>query len=96
MERVLERSEASERFSARVTPAEKALLERAAAIEGRTLTDFVLSNARKAAEATVRDHDVLVLSVESGQAFAEALSRAPRVIDPLRDAVRRNRAALSL
>lgn len=91
-----DREEATERFSARLTSAEKALLERAAAIEGRTLTDFVLANARKAAEATIRDHDILTLSVQSGQAFAEALARGPKLIAPLRAAFKRNPGATRL
>jgi len=93
---VLVQHEAHERFGARLTRSEKALLERAAAIEGRTLTDFVLSNARKAAEATVRNHDILLLSARAGEAFARELARPARAVKALQEAARRNPGAMKI
>jgi len=44
----------SERVEARFTPEQKRLLERAAALEGPSLTDFVLSSAQAAARKRSR------------------------------------------
>jgi uncharacterized protein (DUF1778 family) len=43
-----------ERLEARVSAEQKALMERAAALEGRSLTDFVVGSAQAAAAATIR------------------------------------------
>lgn len=43
-----------ERLEARISPEQKALLERAAALEGRSLTDFVVASAQAAAHETIR------------------------------------------
>ncbi len=41
------------RFEARMTDAQRSLLERTAAYEGRSLTDFVVSTLASAAEAVI-------------------------------------------
>lgn len=40
-----------------------AVLKRAAEIEGRTLTDFVVAAAHEAAKRTIEDNEVIRLSV---------------------------------
>ena len=63
----------SERLEARLEPEQKALLVRAAALRGLSLTDFVLQAAQEAAATTVRQHDVLALSLADSEALADAL-----------------------
>lgn len=70
-----------ERLEARVTPEQKRLLERAAAIRGQTLSDFVVGSASRAAEEAIRTHEVIVLSERDAQAFMEALLN-PRPAGP--------------
>ena len=48
----------TERVAARVTPEQKRLLQRAAELTGRSLTDFILSSAQEKAEETLRTHRV--------------------------------------
>ena len=43
----------SERLEARVTAEQKALIERAAALQGRTVTDFVLTSVQEAARRAI-------------------------------------------
>lgn len=80
-----------ERLEARITTEQKTLLERAAALEGRSLTDFVVSNAHAAAVATIQRHEVIALTARDSQLFAEALSHPPAPNERLRAAARRHR-----
>jgi uncharacterized protein (DUF1778 family) len=63
----------SERLEARVTPEQKQLFERAAALHGRSVSEFVVSVAQDAAMRTIHEHDVLYLSVRDSRAFVESL-----------------------
>jgi len=83
----------SERLEARVTTEQKNLIEHAAALQGRTVTDFVLTSVQDAARRAIEDHQRLDLSVRDSQAFVEALLNPPPVNDRLRDTVRRYREA---
>ena len=61
------------RLQARLTQEDQDTLIYAARIEGRTLTDFVLSHAREAAERTIQEQRTLHLSARGAEIFAEAL-----------------------
>ncbi|WP_122523082.1 DUF1778 domain-containing protein [Pannonibacter phragmitetus] len=63
----------AERLEARVTTEQKALIEHAAALEGRSITDFVLASVQDAAKRTIAEHEVIRLSVKDSQAFVDAL-----------------------
>jgi uncharacterized protein (DUF1778 family) len=56
-----------------VTAEQKALIEHAAALEGRSITDFVLTSVQDAAKRAIAEHEVIQLSVKDSQAFVEAL-----------------------
>lgn len=79
----------NKRLEARVTPAQKALIERAAALSGRTVTDFVVSSAQTAAEETIRTHEILALTARESAAFVEALLNPPAPGENLRAAAQR-------
>jgi len=66
-----------ERLEARLTPEQKALLQQAAALEGTSLTDFVMRSAQRAAEQVIRDHVVLTLAASESQSFVAALLDPP-------------------
>jgi uncharacterized protein (DUF1778 family) len=61
------------RLEARITPEVHTLLKRAAEIQGRSMSDFVVAAARKAAERTIAQTEVIYLSREDQQRFAEEL-----------------------
>ena len=82
-----------ERLETRVTADQKSLIERAAALQGRTVTDFVLSSVQEAARRAIEEHQRLDLSVRDSEAFVEALLKPRPVNDRLRDTVRRYRQA---
>jgi uncharacterized protein (DUF1778 family) len=62
-----------ERLEARLTPAQKSLIEHAAALQGRSVTDFVLASVQEAALKAIDDHQRITLSVRDGRSFVEAL-----------------------
>ena len=63
----------AERLEARITVSQKALIEHAAALQGRSVTDFVLSSVQEAAAKAIDEHQRLFLSVRDGRAFVQAL-----------------------
>ena len=65
------------RLEARISPEIKTLLQKAADLEGRTLTDFVIASVQTAAYATIQKHQTLKLSLEDSEAFADALLNPP-------------------
>ncbi len=81
----------AERLEARVTADQKKLIERAAALQGRTLTDFVLASVQDAARRAIEEHSQLALSVRDSEAFVDALLNPKPVNDRLRDTVRQYR-----
>jgi uncharacterized protein (DUF1778 family) len=68
-----------ERLEARVSREAKALCQRAARLQGLTLTDFVVNSAVEAAKRTVRESEFLELSYRERVAFVEALLKAPTI-----------------
>ena len=62
----------SARINLRTSPEAKALIERAAAIMGSTVSSFMLQNAYEAARRIVTDKDTLLLSQEAFEAFIDA------------------------
>ena len=83
-----------ERLEARITAEQKELLQQAAAMEGTTITDFVVRSAQRAAEQTIRDHGMLVLTARESQAFVEALLDSPTPNAALRAAAKRYRRVM--
>jgi uncharacterized protein (DUF1778 family) len=66
-----------ERLEARVTKAQKRIIERAAEIRGTTLTDFLLVSAQQAATAIIKEFEMLTLRDESRAVFINALLSPP-------------------
>ena len=81
----------SARLEARLPVDVHALLKRAAEIEGRTLTDFVVAAASAAARKTIEDAEMIRLSVEDQERFAEALINPPPLAPAMQNAIQRHR-----
>ena len=77
------------RFDARLNKAQKQLIQRAADIEGRTMTDFVLHSAELAAQRTIEENSVLTLSAEQAEQFVDAILNPAEPGPVLRAAARR-------
>ena len=61
------------RLEARIAPDIHAMLKRAAEIEGRSLTDFVVSAAAAAARSALESEHIIRLSRDDQKAFVESL-----------------------
>lgn len=79
----LERTTKSVRLDLRLSPQQKRLLEDAAAITDRTLTDFVLQSASMAARQVIADRTTFALTRERWDAFSAELDREPRYLSDL-------------
>ena len=82
-----------ERLEARVTADQKSLIEHAAALQGRTVTDFVLTSVQEAARRAIEEHQRLDLSVRDSEAFVLALLDPQPVNERMRETIGRYRRA---
>ena len=64
----------AQRLEIRVTPEQKSLIERAAALQGRTVTAFVLTSVQDAAQRAIEELQQLALSLRDGEACVERYS----------------------
>ena len=76
----------SARLEARVNPEVKALWQKAAELEGRTLTDFVIASVQEAAFKVIQRHQTLKLNHEDSEAFVAALLEPPQLSEALKTA----------
>ncbi len=83
----------SERLEARIPASVKAILARAASMQGRSLTDFVVGSATEAAHRVIRESELLALSERDQIAFARAVSRPARPTAAMRLMLRRGNTA---
>lgn len=75
------------RLEARISADQKTLLQRAAALSGRTLSEFVVASAQEAASKVIQEHAAIQLSRSEQIAFVSAL------LDPPKPSARLRRAA---
>ncbi len=76
------------RLEARITAEQKALVERAAAYLGRTVSDFVVQTVQEAAKNVIHEHEVVRLDRRQSQAFVDALLNPPEPNEALRKAAK--------
>ena len=84
------------RLEARVTTDQKALLQQAAALSGRTLSEFVVASAQEAAARVIRDHETIRLSRAEQLAFVNALLKPRPPSARLRKAAAKYRQQMGL
>lgn len=84
------------RLEARVSMTQKSLLQRAAQLSGRTLSEFVVVSAQEAATKVILEHDSLRLSKVEQTAFVRALLDPPAPSARLRQAAQTYRKQLGL
>ncbi len=65
------------RLDIRASVAQKALIDRAAALEGRSVSEYVLTHVQPAAEQAIQRHQVIALSVRDSVRFVDALLNPP-------------------
>lgn len=82
------------RLEARINSELHTLLKRAAEIEGRTLSDFVVSAAREAALQTIERTGVIYLSQQDQQRFAAELIDPSPLAPAMERAIERHKELL--
>ena len=65
------------RLEARITPDALAVVRRAAELQGRSVSDFVVAAAQEAANRMIEATQIIRLSFEDQRAFAEAMLNPP-------------------
>lgn len=76
-----------ERINLRLATDSKHKLERAAALEGKTVSKFILDNSIAKAEQTIARHDTMQLSQQDALRFLQALSEPVTFNAKLTDAL---------
>jgi uncharacterized protein (DUF1778 family) len=84
----------TQRLEARVTPELKALLVRAAELQGTSLSDFITMHMGQAALCTIRDHERLELDTHEREVFIAALLKPPEPNEHLQSAAAQYRATM--
>lgn len=79
------------RLEARLPTHVHAMLKRAAEIQGRTLTDFVVAVSSEAARQTIENSEIIRLSVEDQRLFADSILNPPEPSPALRRAFEKHR-----
>ncbi|MDZ7857096.1 DUF1778 domain-containing protein [Sphaerotilus sp.] len=87
-------SPATARLEARISTDLHAMLKRAAELQGRTMTDFVIAAVQDAAQQAIAQAEVVRLSLEDQRCFAQALLSPPEPAPALVRAFARRRQLL--
>ena len=74
------------RLEARIAPDALAVVKRAAELEGRSVSDFVVAAARDAAQRTLEDANLIRLSLADQRRFVDLLLDPPDLTPALRRA----------
>ncbi|MEA5421569.1 DUF1778 domain-containing protein [Spirulina sp. CCNP1310] len=77
----------SARLEARISPETKALIQRAADLQGKSLKDFTVTILEAEAYKIIERHQTLKLSCEDSEAFINALINPPEPNPALKSAV---------
>ena len=81
----------SARLEARISTDLHAMLKRAADLQGRTMTDFVVAAVQQAAQQAIEQAEVIRLTLADQESFANALLAPPKPVPALKRAFTRRR-----
>ena len=82
------------RLEARISTDLHSMLKRAAELQGRTMTDFVVAAVQDAAQRAIEQAEVIRLSLADQECFAQALLSPPQLGPALERAFARRRKLL--
>jgi uncharacterized protein (DUF1778 family) len=86
----------TERLEARIKVEQKQLFERAAALQGRSVTDFVLASAEEAAVRTMQNYELIQITGHDRNFFVESVLNARSPSKKLRDAAARYKTRMEM
>jgi uncharacterized protein (DUF1778 family) len=76
------------RVEARIAPDSLAIVRRAAELQGRSISDFLVAAALKDARQTIEDAQIIRLSVDDQHRFAEMLSNPASLAPAMKRALK--------
>ena len=76
------------RVEARIAPDALAVVRRAAELQGRSVSDFLVAAALKDAHQTIEDAQIVRLSVDDQHRFAELLLNPPPLVPAMKRALK--------
>ncbi len=82
------------RLEARISADLHSMLKRAAELQGRTMTDFVVAAVQDAAQRAIDQAEVIRLSLADQECFAQALLSPPQPAPALKRAFARRKKLL--
>lgn len=85
------RDKKEERIDARLTAEAKQQIDQAAALQGRSTSDFMVQAALKEASQVIEQQRIIRLTVEESVALAELMTREPKVNEASVAAMRRHK-----
>ncbi|HEY4113814.1 MAG TPA: DUF1778 domain-containing protein [Rhizomicrobium sp.] len=85
----------TQRIEARISPDALALVRRAAEIEGRSISDFVVAAAQEVAERTVERRQIVRLALADFERVMDVLSRPPKITPGWKRAVKSHRRLIA-
>jgi uncharacterized protein (DUF1778 family) len=83
------------RVEARIAPDALAVVRRAAELQGRSISDFLVAAALKDAHQTIEDAQIVRLSVEDQHRFAEMLLNPPPLAPAMKRALKVRKRLIS-
>jgi uncharacterized protein (DUF1778 family) len=78
----------SARFEARLSPDALTIIKRAAELQGRSVSDFVVAAAQEIAQRTIEDTSVIRLSIDDQRRFVDLLINPPELSPALQRAAK--------
>ncbi|MBF0145676.1 MAG: DUF1778 domain-containing protein [Magnetococcales bacterium] len=77
----------NERVNIRLDESAKKRIERAASFAGKTVSGFIVASAMEQAEATIREHEIMMLNRKDADRFLDAILNPPEPNENLRTAM---------
>ena len=83
------------RLEARIAPEALAAVKRAAELQGRSVSDFVVAAAQEAAHRAIEEAQIIRLSVQDQRAIADAVLNPPPLTAAMKRAITRHRKLIA-
>lgn len=83
------------RIEARIAPEALSVVKRAAELQGRSVSDFVVDSAVRVAQRTIEETSLIRLAVEDQRSIAEALLSPPPLQPAMERAIDRYRTLIA-
>ena len=83
------------RIEARISPEGLAVVKRAAELQGRSISDFVVAAAQAEAERTIETTQIIRLSVADQRAITDAILNPPPLTPSMERAIARHHTLIS-